>query len=99
MADHRTLYTGVTSSLERRLFEHRQGITQRFTKKYNVHRLVYFEETDDPLVAITREKQIKSWARRKKLALIDERNPEWKDLSEKWASQILSSRAKRGMTA
>jgi putative endonuclease len=83
-SDHRTLYTGVTGNLERRLFEHRQGITQGFTKKYNVHRLVYFEETVDPFVAITREKQIKSWARRKKLALIEERNPEWKDLSEQW---------------
>jgi putative endonuclease len=83
-SDHGTLYTGVTNDLERRLFEHREAITKGFTKKYNVRRLVYFEETDDPMVAITREKQIKGWARRKKLALIEERNPEWKDLSEEW---------------
>jgi len=81
---HRTLYTGVTGDLKRRLFEHREGITQGFTKKYNVHRLVYFEQADDPTAAITREKQIKGWARRKKLALIEERNPDWKDLSEGW---------------
>jgi putative endonuclease len=83
-SDHRTLYTGVTNDLERRLYEHRHGITRGFTKKYNVHRLVYFEATDDPVAAITREKEIKGWARRKKLALIEERNPDWRDFSEEW---------------
>ena len=84
-SDHQTLYTGITNDLERRLFEHRQGMTRGFTKKYNVHRLVYFEETDDPVAAIAREKQIKSWARRKKVALIERCNPDWKDLSARWS--------------
>jgi putative endonuclease len=85
-SDHRTLYTGVTNDLLLRLFEHKQGLTKGFTKKYNIHRLVYFEETDDPTSAITREKQIKSWDRAKRVALIEGRNPEWKDLSEGWGS-------------
>ena len=84
-SDHRTLYTGVTGDLERRLFEHREGLVRGFTHKYNCHRLVYFEEFDDPMAAIVREKQIKSWARWKKLALIERRNPEWKDLSAEWS--------------
>jgi putative endonuclease len=79
-SDHRTLYIGVTSDLGKRVFEHRQGITTGFTKKYNVHRLVYFEEMDDPMSAIAREKQIKSWSRHKKIALIESRNPEWREL-------------------
>ena len=82
-SDHRTLYTGVTSDLERRVFEHRQGVVEGFTKKYNCHRLVYCESTDD-IAAIAREKQIKGWARWKKVGLIEERNPEWKDLSAGW---------------
>ena len=83
-SDHRTLYTGVTNDLARRLFEHRNGLAGGFTRKYNVHRLVLFEETDDPVVAIEREKQIKGWSRRRKIALIEERNPAWRDLSEDW---------------
>ncbi len=83
-SDHRTLYTGVTNDLERRLFEHREGLVEGFTRKYNCHRLVYFEQADDPMAAIVREKQIKAWSRRKKLALIETVNPEWKDLSEAW---------------
>jgi putative endonuclease len=81
---HRTLYTGVTGDLERRVFEHRHGITGGFTRKYNCHRLVFFEAADDAMAAIVREKEIKGWARRKKCALIEERNPDWKDLSEEW---------------
>ncbi len=78
---HRTLYVGITNDLEKRLFEHRRGITEGFTKKYNVHRLVYFEQTDEPLAAIAREKQIKGLSRAKKIALIEGHNPEWRDLS------------------
>ena len=78
---HRTLYVGVTNDLEKRLFEHRQGLTEGFTKKYNVDRLVYLEEMEEPMAAIVREKQIKGWSRAKKIALIKEHNPEWKDLS------------------
>jgi putative endonuclease len=81
---HRTLYTGVTNDLERRLFEHRTGLTGGCTTKYNVHRLVHFEETDDPVAAIAREKQIKGWSRDKKLRLIEQRNPDWRDLSDDW---------------
>jgi putative endonuclease len=81
---HRTLYTGVTNDLERRLFEHGTGVIAGFTWKYNVHRLVYVEAADDPLSAITREKQIKGWSRQKKLDLIEKHNPGWEDLSEKW---------------
>ncbi len=83
-SDHRTLYTGVTGDLERRLVEHRLGTVEAFTRKYNCHRLVYLETTENVLAAIEREKQIKSWARWKKVALIEARNPEWRDLSEGW---------------
>jgi putative endonuclease len=75
-----TLYTGVTSDLVKRVYEHKNGLADGFTKKYNVHRLVYFETHEHMNAAITREKQIKKWNRRWKLRLIEERNPEWKDL-------------------
>jgi putative endonuclease len=81
----RTLYTGVTNDLERRIYEHRNGLAPGFTKKYNADRLVYFESTDDPVAAIAREKQIKGWVRRRKIALIEQTNPDWKDLSEGWS--------------
>jgi putative endonuclease len=77
-----TLYTGVTSDLVKRAWEHKNGLADGFTKKYNVHDLVYFEQHDDMNAAITREKQIKKWSRRWKLRLIEEHNPEWKDLYE-----------------
>ena len=76
------LYTGVTSDLVKRIYEHKQKLVEGFTKKYNVCKLVYFEETDEIIEAITREKQIKGWVRRKKIALIESKNPEWKDLYE-----------------
>ncbi len=80
------LYTGVTSDLARRLHEHRAEFDpDAFTAKYHVHKLVYFEETPDPYAAITREKQIKSWSRRKKNALIESTNPDWIDLSADWS--------------
>jgi len=75
-----TLYVGVTNDLERRLLEHRDGTVEGFTKRYAVHRLVHFEETD----AIAREKQSKGWSRAKKVALIQSENPEWSDLAEGW---------------
>jgi putative endonuclease len=83
-SEHRTLYTGVTNDLERRLFEHRQGDVEGFTRRYNCHRLVYFEAADDPITAIAREKQIKGWVRERKVALIEKGNPEWRDLSAQW---------------
>jgi len=79
-----TLYTGVTNNLERRVFEHKNSLIEGFSKKYNINRLVYYEETNDILAAITREKQIKGWRRDKKIALIESINPEWNDLSEDW---------------
>jgi putative endonuclease len=81
---HRTLYTGMTNDLERRLFDHREGLVRGFSRKYNIHHIVYFEWTDNPLAAIEREKQIKGWSRGKKIALIETKNPDWRDLSESW---------------
>ncbi len=78
----KTLYTGVTNDLMRRVYEHKNKMIDGFTKKYNITKLVYYEETDDVQAAIAREKQIKGWLRRKKIALIESINPEWKDLSE-----------------
>jgi putative endonuclease len=77
-----TLYTGVTNNLERRIYEHQHHLVKGFTKKYNIEKLVYFEETNDIHAAISREKQIKGWLRKKKIALIESMNPGWKDLSE-----------------
>jgi len=80
----KTLYTGVTNDLTRRVYEHKNKMIDGFTKKYNITKLVYFEETNDILSAITREKQIKGWLRSKKIALIGSVNPKWEDLSERW---------------
>ncbi|HNB41690.1 MAG TPA: GIY-YIG nuclease family protein [Anaerolineales bacterium] len=80
----RVLYTGVTNNLERRVYEHKNKLIEGFTNKYNVDRLVHYEETNDVNVAITREKQIKGWLRSKKIALIESANPQWKDLSLEW---------------
>ena len=75
------LYTGVTNDLIRRVYEHRiHADKDSFTSKYNVTRLVYFEETSDIRAAIEREKQIKSWKRDRKTSLIMETNPKWEDL-------------------
>jgi putative endonuclease len=78
----RTLYTGVTGHLERRLAEHRQGLIPGFTQKYRIHRLVYFEHFANARTAIAREKQIKAWRREKKVALIEMGNSTWSDLAE-----------------
>jgi putative endonuclease len=82
--DSRTLYAGVTNNLERRVFEHKNHLVEGFTSKYKITKLVYFEETGDVTAAIAREKQIKGWLRRKKVALIESVNPEWQDLSAEW---------------
>ena len=79
-----TLYIGVTNDIERRIKEHKNNIIAGFTKKYNVHNLVYYEKYDFIYHAIEREKQIKEWRRKWKLELIEKMNPEWKDLSEEW---------------
>jgi putative endonuclease len=79
-----TLYTGMTNDLRRRVWQHKQKLVEGFTKRYNITRLVYYEETPDVDGAIAREKQIKSWRREKKVALIESVNSGWKDLSEGW---------------
>ena len=78
------LYIGVTNNLERRLYEHKNKLTDSFTKKYNLTKLVYYETTDDINDAIHREKQLKGWLRIKKIMLIEEDNPGWDDLSLLW---------------
>ena len=75
-----TLYTGVTSNLVKRIWEHKNNQAEGFTRKYNVKNLVYFEIHDNAESAITREKQIKKWKRAWKIRLIEEKNPDWKDL-------------------
>ena len=87
----RTLYTGVTSDLERRVYDHKQKLVPRFTSKHNITQLVYFDEAQDIQAAISREKQIKGWLRRKNIALIESVNPKWKDLSEAWYRERDSS--------
>jgi len=76
------IYTGVTNDLMRRVFEHRMKLRDGFTKRYNITKLVYYEEFVDVKNALTREKQIKGGSRRKKVELIDKFNPEWRDLFE-----------------
>ena len=76
------LYTGVTNDLKRRAYEHRDGRGGAFTSRYNVIKLVYYEQTSDVLSAIEREKQIKAGSRRKKIELVESMNPEWLDLYE-----------------
>jgi len=77
---HGTLYIGVTSNLMQRTYQHKSKIVRGFTKRYNVHKLVYFETFDDPISAITREKRLKKWDREWKLQLIEKENPGWVDL-------------------
>ena len=79
--NNHVMYIGVTNNLQRRLYEHRNGMMDGFTKRYNVNKLVYFEQTNDPKAAICREKQLKGWTRAKKNALVERMNPEWRDLS------------------
>jgi putative endonuclease len=86
-AHHTVLYTGVTNHLERRVLEHKNGKGGMFTKKYNVHKLVYYEVGDQAHVAIAREKQIKGGSRKKKIDLINSINPEWKDLYDELFGQ------------
>lgn len=76
------LCTGVTNNLPRRIEEHRQKLIPGFTARYNVNKLVYFEQTNDAQAAIEREKEIKGWTKQKKHSLIQEMNPGWRDLSE-----------------
>jgi len=74
------IYIGVTNDLKRRMYEHRNGLIEGFTKKYKIKKLVYYEETNDIKCAIEREKQLKKWRREKKVKLIEKNNFQWKDL-------------------
>jgi putative endonuclease len=80
----RTLYAGMTSDLERRVYEHKHKLTPGFTNMYNVDRLVHIEVFSDVRDAIGREKEIKRWSRSKKVVLIERNNPTWRDLSVSW---------------
>lgn len=79
-----TLYRGVTSDRVRRVYEHKHGLMGGFTARYRMDRLVYYEGTSSVNAAITREKQIKGWLRKRKIALIASTNPQWEDLSYGW---------------
>ena len=86
-----SIYTGITNDLERRLWEHRKHTDPNsFTAKYQIDKLVYFEVTPNVEAAISREKQIKSWSRKKKNQLIERKNPQWKDLSQ-WGTDSHAS--------
>jgi len=75
-----TIYVGVTNDLKRRIHEHKNNLTKGFTEKYNIHNLVYYEETNDVNVAIEREKNLKNWKRKWKIELIEKQNSNWNDL-------------------
>ena len=77
--ENTALYIGVTNDLRRRLIEHKNELADGFTKRYHLHKLVYYEEYSEINDAISREKQLKGWSRRKKNALIEKRNPDWDD--------------------
>ena len=91
----RNLYTGVTNDIERRVFEHKQKTVDGFATKYRIERLVYFERFHDIRDAFTREKQIKSWRREKKAALIEAVNPTWEDLAADWYEKVFAEETKQ----
>ena len=80
------IYIGITNNLERRLYEHKSKLAKGFTERYNATKLVYFDCCPDVIAAIAREKQIKGWTRQKKINLVSEMNPQWRDLSEDWTT-------------
>jgi len=86
-----TLYIGMTSRPEQRIFEHKQHLQNGFTSKYDIDRLLYYESYDEIGKAIDREKQLKGWRREKKIALIRALNPHWIDLSREWYEALVRS--------
>ncbi len=82
--NNNVMYVGMTNNLERRLYEHKNKLVKGFSSKYNLNKLVYFEETSEVRSALEREKEIKKWRREKKNSLVKGMNPEWKDLSKEW---------------
>jgi len=83
----RTLYVGVTNDLERRVYEHKHKLVPGFTAKYKITRVVHFEETEDVMSTIAREKEIKGWTRAKKIALVEATKPTWEDLAAEWGGE------------
>jgi putative endonuclease len=83
-SDSRRLYIGVTGNLLRRVWQHRTKVIGGFTAQYRITSLVFFEASTDPRSAITREKELKTWRREKKMALIERDNPAWRDLAANW---------------
>jgi putative endonuclease len=77
---HGTLYIGVTADLVKRVYEHKNNLVDGFTKKYNIHMLVYYQQFEDIEAAILEEKRLKKWNRKWKIELIERNNPEWRDL-------------------
>jgi putative endonuclease len=92
------LYTGVTGNLSRRVFEHQNKLVPGFTSRYNLTRLVYYEQFVYPDAAIDREKEIKGWRRSKKIRLIESMNPHWHDLAESW-TDVYKPQSKASATA
>ena len=84
-----TLYIGVTNNLEHRIYEHKNNLIDGFTKKYQIHKLVYCEETNDVVSALQREKELKKWSRSWKIRLIEKENKNWDDLARGWVSATL----------
>ena len=80
----KTLYTGMTNNIKRRIYEHKNKLIKGFTEKYNISKLVYYESTNNVNSAIVREKQIKGWLRERKIELVETENPNWNDLSQNW---------------
>ena len=80
----------MTNNLERRIYEHKNGMVDGFTKKYQIHKLVYREETNDVVSALQREKELKKWSRSWKIRLIEKKNKNWDDLSKDWVSSDFS---------
>ena len=80
--NNKVIYVGITNDLERRIYEHKEKFVKGFTEKYNVNKLVYYEQTPDINAALNREKEIKKWHREKKNRLVVNTNPLWRDLSE-----------------
>jgi len=81
---NKVIYIGVTNNLMRRIYEHKNKLVKGFTQKYNVNKLVYYEETNDVIAALSREKEIKKWRREKKNQLVNHINPAWRDLAMEW---------------
>ncbi len=82
--NNEVMYVGVTGNLEKRMYEHKHELAKGFTEKYKVHKLVYYEATENVNSAIAREKQLKGWRRERKNALVETMNPDWHDLTEDW---------------